>query len=163
MKGQTDLTVSNPRLPAATPPDSPAKSPAEVEFPRKKAKLLDGIICDSKSGNRVEFPLQEAKSIDGIISYLSRKCDGNVHKSGLVTISSKAVWKDKHGDEVMFDSDLRSCSCFGSTRGEDEWIHCDFNKRHIRNVHYALEATPTSEHQFEMPFGNNFPCTGRSM
>jgi hypothetical protein len=41
-----------------------------------------------------EFPLPDAKSVEGIISYLTRKQGGNVHDEGIVTITSKSVYKD---------------------------------------------------------------------
>jgi hypothetical protein len=51
----------------------------------------------------VEFPLKEANSLDGIIFYLTRKHGGNVHENGIVTITSKSVYKDK----PSYNSDAR--------------------------------------------------------
>jgi hypothetical protein len=87
-----------------------------------------------------EFPLQTANPMEGIISSLTKKHGGNVHKAGVVTITSKSVLFDdeKHGVQVVGDltSDLR----FWSKDEESQWICWDFHERRVRPTHYGIST-----------------------
>jgi hypothetical protein len=87
----------------------------------------------------VEIPMEETESKNGIISYLTKKHRGNVHKNGIVAITSKFV-----DDDPMFAvsnvADLTSSSGYFSRNEPDQWICWDFHKMRVRPTHYTLKA-----------------------
>jgi hypothetical protein len=88
--------------------------------------------------------MKAAKSLDGIISYLTMKHGGNVHKKGIVTISSKSVYGDPKYDvknvaDLTSDSRFQSRQCDSESRLEpNQWVCWDFGEMRIRPTHYTI-------------------------
>jgi hypothetical protein len=105
---------------------------------------IDRRLWESISGRlirpkEVEFPLKEAWPPDGIISYLTRKYGGNVHDKGIVTITSKSVYKDDPEWALRNVADLSS-DYFNSKDEPGQWICWDFHERRVCPTHYTIRG-----------------------
>jgi hypothetical protein len=82
--------------------------------------------------------MKTANSLEGMISYLTKKHGGNVHEKGIVTITSKSVWKDNSQFAPKNVADLASREYFSSKPGEGQWICWDFCEMRARPTHYTM-------------------------
>jgi hypothetical protein len=98
------------------------------------------VTSPSKSLKAVDFPLKGARSVDGIISYLSRKCGGNVHDKRIVTITSKSVHGDFCWNAGLNAAGLTSNSDFRSKDEPGQWICWDFHEMRVRPTHYTIKS-----------------------
>jgi hypothetical protein len=99
-------------------------------------------ICYQKGLNHVEIPLKDAKSLDGMISHLTKQHGGNVQEKGIVTITSKSIFKNKDDPRYAARNvaDLTSDSRFLSDKAPGEWIRWDFGARRVRPTHYTMKG-----------------------
>jgi hypothetical protein len=82
--------------------------------------------------------MMAAKSLEGIISYLTKEHGGNVHKKGIVTITSKSLFGAAWA--VLNVADLTSHLNFVSKNEPGQWICWDFGERRIRPTQYTIAA-----------------------
>ena len=86
----------------------------------------------------MQFPYDRARPMYGIISYLTRRCGGNVHKMGVVNITGSSVWGGWH---AHFAADLGDeTSCFQSNNERDSWICYDFKNNRVRPIGYSIRS-----------------------
>jgi hypothetical protein len=102
----------------------------EIDFPLQEAKSLG-----------IEFMLQQPGSLDGIISHLTRKHDRNVHDKGIVTVTSKSVWRNGPLFAVRNVVDFSSYMYFSSNDSPGQWICWDFHEKRIHLTHYTIKTT----------------------
>jgi hypothetical protein len=99
------------------------------------------LVSPPKSLKEVEFPLKQAKSVDGIISYLTQKHGGNVHDTGIVTITSKSVYWDAPWCALRNVADLTDTdSAFDSKEEPGQWVCWDFHKMRVRPTNYTIRT-----------------------
>jgi hypothetical protein len=73
----------------------------------------------------------------GIISYLTAKCDGNIHDRGVVEITASSVfWTDYPRNTA----DLGTDSYFKSEDEPRQWICFDFKSLRIEPTHYTIRT-----------------------
>jgi hypothetical protein len=83
------------------------------------------------------LPVKEADPPEGIISILTRKCGGNVHEKGIVTITSMSITDaGADGPNPANVVDLDSDSDFWPGR----WIQWDFHNMRVRLTHYTIKG-----------------------
>jgi hypothetical protein len=97
-------------------------------------------VSASRSLKSVQFPFKDDSLLDGIISYLTRKCGGNVHENDVVTITSSSVYPGEPGDSVSRVADLTSDSFFASNINRNQWVCWDFLEMRVRPTHYTIRA-----------------------
>jgi hypothetical protein len=90
---------------------------------------------------RDSVPLNEAVymqpgHLSGIISYLSSRCNGNVHDCGIVNITSSGICNT--GRVGKYAADLNPYTSFASADSPDSWLKYDFKVRRIRPTYYTL-------------------------
>jgi hypothetical protein len=115
-----------------------------LESRERDLERLRVEIADTVSGLREElkrcvrnFPMKAPESNDGIISYLAKKCGGNVHDQGVVSITSKSV----DPRYVLKDiADLDSHSGFCSRNETGQWVCWEFRAAIVRPTRYEIWA-----------------------
>jgi hypothetical protein len=115
--------------PTAKTPDSP--KPIRDSFPSPQP---------GKSPKKLSFPPKETKPVEGIISYLTTNHGGNVHETGIVTITSKSIYRDDPLYTLKNVADLTYCSWFQSKNEPDQWICWDFHEMRVRLAHYTIRT-----------------------
>jgi hypothetical protein len=142
---ETDLQLLKSTQPTPRPSSPPSPIPPVRVSPGSPAPIATPTpvppVSPSKSLKGIEFPLKEAKSLDGIISYLTRKHGGNVHDKGIITITSKSVYKDKPKYAARNVADLYSDSYFFSKNEPGQWILWDFREMRVRPTHYTIKSS----------------------
>jgi hypothetical protein len=91
----------------------------------------------------IEIPgiaLKTATLQDGIISYLSKKCGGNVHDKGIVTITSNRFASPELYGHPGNVADLNRKTCFAFVHVSGLWICWDFHTMRLRPSHYTIAA-----------------------
>jgi hypothetical protein len=84
----------------------------------------------------LEFPMTEERSLEGIISYLTEKHGGNVHDSGIVTITANA---QHDGDDFPKNvADFEEDSAFFTRQVRRPWLCWDFHEMRVRPTHYTV-------------------------
>jgi hypothetical protein len=87
--------------------------------------------------------------LGGIISYLTRKCGGNVHKQKVVAVTSSRVpsGRDAHAARNVADLATTSvfCSCCRNAKADiqqapNNWICYDFKDHRVLLTHYSIRA-----------------------
>jgi hypothetical protein len=81
-------------------------------------------------------PLRDTDPLNGIIAYLTHKQEGNVCEKGVVSITSKSVWKGDPGHIA----DLNEDSFFFSLEGHHQWVQWDFREMRIVPTHYSIRG-----------------------
>jgi hypothetical protein len=90
--------------------------------------------------SRLDIPVKGAESLDGIISYLSKRHEGNVHDTGVVTLTATSVDRDQPRWHPKCAADLASLSAFCSKNALGQWICWDFREMRILPTHYTIHA-----------------------
>jgi hypothetical protein len=93
----------------------------------------------SQVAHEVEFPLNEPRSLNGIISYLTQKHGGNVHDTGIVTITASDMDDDPRYTRKNV-ADLTFESQFISKDHPGQWVCWDFHEMRVRPTHYTITA-----------------------
>jgi hypothetical protein len=88
----------------------------------------------------ITFPMSEEKSLDGIICYLTEKQAGNVHQTGIVTMTSSSVLSNDARFRLENAADLTTQLGFRSKNAPGQWICWDFHQRRVRLTHYTIDA-----------------------
>jgi hypothetical protein len=128
----SDLEQLKPSLQSYVPirPQAPIRLPTSLS------------VCASNSLKQIELG-PDRGAMGGIISYLERKCGGNVHDNGKVTITSKSTRGDIPGYAVRNIADVNSSNTwFGSKNEPGQWVCLDFHEMRVRATHYAIHAGP---------------------
>jgi hypothetical protein len=82
------------------------------------------------------FPFMWAP-FNGIISYLTAKCDGNVHDRGVVKITASSVSRTYYPQNA---ADLEDNPSFRSEDEPGQWICLDFKTLRIEPTHYTIRT-----------------------
>jgi hypothetical protein len=79
---------------------------------------------------------------DGIIAHLTRRCGGNVHDCGVVTVTASSLASGSQGLSPKNTADLATDSLFHSKNpgGPGQWICYNFKKMAVRPTHYTLRT-----------------------
>jgi hypothetical protein len=103
-------------------------------YPVSSLKSLKGAV----------FPLQKPSSFDGIISYLTQKHGGNVHDTGIVTLTSKSVYNTSfctlRNFAYLAGSSYASDLIFRSKNEPGQWICWDFHEMRVHPTHYTIRS-----------------------
>jgi hypothetical protein len=94
-----------------------------------------------KTLNRLEFAMKRPNSLHGMISFLSKRNRGNVHDKGIVTITSKSVWKEDPKYAAGHVADLQSDSFFDSKDEPGQWVCWDFGKMRVCPSSYTISSS----------------------
>jgi hypothetical protein len=86
-----------------------------------------------------QFPLKKRGNMNGIIAYLTRKCGGNVHEKGIVSITPASLGS-RLDDSISKLADLRESSFFNTKNQSGPWICWDFHNLRIRPTHYSIRG-----------------------
>jgi hypothetical protein len=100
---------------------------------------IDGLVA-VKMPRRFAIPTIETLPPDGIISYLTKKCGGNVHEKVIVTITSTPVRDGDPSNALKNVADLGSTCFFWSMNTPRPWICWDFRDMRVALTHYILLA-----------------------
>jgi hypothetical protein len=113
-------------------------------------RLILSVLPSSPFSERCYYRsiLYEGRPLDGVISFLSRKCGGNVHDLEIVKVSASGQYWPEYGVAVLVDftSRLRGFLTQGS---ENSWICFEFKSRVLRPTHYSIR-TPT-DYDYHQP------------
>ena len=120
---------------------------AETEAPRLEelARAVSAVDARARESDRVlrEEVLPEIERIEyvdpilnGIIARLTRKCGGNVHKAGVVTVTASSVC----GCQLENVVDLTSDSEFWTNDSPDSWIRYDFGGWRVTPTSYSIRS-----------------------
>ena len=101
----------------------PARNPRSVEIPG------------------TQFVCEKNKILDGIIANLTKKCGGNVHTMGLVTVTassfSNSNWEEYLPQYVAY---VDTTDFWSSEDEQDPWICYDFKDRRVAPTSYTLAS-----------------------
>ena len=116
----------------------PALSEEVARLKEAEAKPAKNVPATPTQVTGTEFVYNEERPLDGIIAYLTRKCRGNVHKKGVVNVTSSGCAGNwcKPKNVVDFKSD----SYFSSTTAPHSWICYDFKKRRVTPTSYSIRT-----------------------
>jgi hypothetical protein len=84
-----------------------------------------------------EFSIVGSHSMDGIIQFLSRECQGNVHRLGIVDITASSVYLQYEASNA---ADIGVDSYFASENRPDQWICYAFKNRRVRVTDYSIQS-----------------------
>jgi hypothetical protein len=123
----------------------------------RKVAVVDGRVdkqqreCESLRGEvtaiidrlksspaKLNFPMREARSLDGIIAFVTNKHGGNVHETGIVTITAKSADDPEAGPKII--ADLTSDLDFCAKNEPGQWICWDFGDRRVRPTNYTING-----------------------
>jgi hypothetical protein len=121
--GLSTAKATGPVDPSPSGAGIPAKGPASLP---PKQRLLDGTVRQAES--------------EGVISYLTKKCGGNVHEKGIVIITSKSVKNDDPQRSPQSVADLTSDAYFCSEGDPLQWIKWDFRDIRMRPTRYTIKS-----------------------
>jgi hypothetical protein len=109
---------------------------------RIRTRLLNPISIDPvKSRYRsVRLSPVEGAPLHGIISYLSRRCQGNVHEKGIVTVTGHDCHSDNSSYAASNAADLMVSSYFYSKNEPNQSLTYDFGDRRVNLSHYSLRS-----------------------
>jgi hypothetical protein len=90
--------------------------------------------------------MNSVRLLEGILSYLSRKYGGNVHDTGIVTITSSST----NGDDPQYSDknlgDPNSARVFYSNGTVGQWVHWDFIELRVIPTHYSIQTHSNTPH-----------------
>lgn len=107
-------------------------------------------MSSSPELNRIEVEMDQDKSLNGVISYLARKCGGNVHENGIVRITSMCIFNSVLSSVAEFGGRPRQVHCgfrglnvlndsgFQSCDGNNECLCWDFHEKRVRPFDYRI-------------------------
>ena len=90
------------------------------------------------SNSNGEFVYNESKKPDGIIELLSRRCGGNVHDRGFVTVTASSVYSRDYPPKSVVD--LGKNSEYASADWSNQWICYDFKYRRVIPTSYSVTS-----------------------
>ncbi|KAH0787280.1 F5/8 type C domain containing protein [Histomonas meleagridis] len=94
---------------------------------------------NAKQNEVVEIPCE--KPFEGIISYLTKKCGGNVNEKGIVIITSETALKSpKRHPSVV--ADFSSPDYYYSLDSKTNWIKFHFINSTVSITSYTLKSVP---------------------
>jgi hypothetical protein len=87
-----------------------------------------------------EIVMNSIRPLDGILSHLSRKHGGNVHDTGIVTITSSSIYNDNPHYSVnhLARQDARLIFC--SKNEVNQWVQWDFHELRVNPEHYSIQT-----------------------
>ena len=94
----------------------------------------------------ISYNSNETHQFHGVIRYLTEKCGGNVHKEGIVNITSSSIIKESStfddGYPDPFNvADLDNIeSSFASDYEKNAWLCYDFIQRRVKPSHYSIRT-----------------------
>jgi hypothetical protein len=109
-------------------------SGVEPEPPREEEE--EGDEEEDRLPGNGEFPWRKGETLNGIIRYLTKRYKGNVHRLGIVTITSDSIDPDLEYD-VANVVDFGSRDGFRSD-GLTRWICWDFRRMRVRLTGYEM-------------------------
>jgi hypothetical protein len=87
-----------------------------------------------------EFGLRDEAPLDGIIAYLTRKCGGNVHDKGVITVTGSGTHEDKPERGPKNAADLEEDSFFWAHNSANQWLSYDFKSMRVLPSHYTIRS-----------------------
>ena len=115
---------------------------------RKLDELREWRAFASDVNNRVSALSEDVKRLDataklipidptnGIIEELTRKCGGNVHEKGVVTVTSSTVFKECDV-KIVVDPVV---GWFATDSAPDQWICLDFKGSRVAPTSYSIRT-----------------------
>jgi hypothetical protein len=104
---------------------------------RLRSRLIDGISeCKSPRISEPHFLFRNGSPFKGIISYLTKKCGGNVSDCGIVSVTSSSVYSSRARNVV----DLTGLSHTQTANIADSWICYDFKNMRLQVNHYSIRS-----------------------
>lgn len=123
---------------AELPPALDGKAPKEsLESLAKRVECLEGAAVDIEPATYEKKTFKFNRGFDGVIAYLTRVCGGNVHKNGIVKITSSGC-KPNFPPECV--ADFGAPSYYYSTELLDTWICYDFQERSLAPTFYSIRS-----------------------
>jgi hypothetical protein len=109
-----------------------------ANYGRQLEGIVSSLIKKCAELTQKTCELQGPESLDGIIAHLTQKHSGNVHDTGIVTITSKSVRSNDPEVAPRNIADLTAQSCFISKDEPGQWVCWDFHGIRVRLTHIAL-------------------------
>jgi hypothetical protein len=88
------------------------------------------------------FPFQSESPSDGIISFLTKRCGGNVCDLGVVSVTSSSVIS---GTEAKNAVDFESRRFFQTANAPNSWLCYDFKGMAVEVTHYSIRTRPDGD------------------
>ena len=95
-------------------------------------------VEDASKQSSVQITYNAERPLDGIISYLTRECGGNVHKTGAVDVTASSVIFDGYKPENAVDFTTEAWFC--SKDEQKPWICYDFKQRRVAPTSYSIRS-----------------------
>lgn len=125
-------------LMAELPPALEGKATKEsLESLAKRVQCLEGAAVDIEPRTHEKRTFEFNRDFNGVIAYLTGMCGGNVHKKGIVKITSSGC-KPNFPPECV--ADLETPSYYYSTDLLDTWICYDFQERSLAPTYYSIRS-----------------------
>jgi hypothetical protein len=86
------------------------------------------------------FTIDSSRRFDGIVSWLTRKCGGNVHKHGVVSITASSSYRH----DCCQVADYNWHDYWYSRNQANSWIQFDFKHRQVSVTNYSIKSDGTS-------------------
>jgi hypothetical protein len=107
------------------------------------AKVRGSVASLEREVDRsaVSFPMRAPKSRDGIIAYLTKKHDGDVQETTIVSVTSRSLSEDrKYALTGVTNLASNSWPRFYSQDWSCQWVRWDFQDLRIRPTHYTVRS-----------------------
>jgi hypothetical protein len=98
----------------------------------------------AKVNNKKDYSYTDGHSFEGIIHAMTKECGGNVHRKGVVTITSSGDGWNKPFQVADHGWD----NYWNSQNGPNSWICFDFKERSVALSHYTLKSHSGTGHFF---------------
>jgi hypothetical protein len=99
--------------------------------------VLDVTLAktDNRFANAKFLPFQSTAPLDGIIAHLTRTCQGNVDRLGVVKVTASS-----NGSEGRRLVELGQNTHFESSNMPNQWVCYDFVNRKVRPTFYTIRS-----------------------
>ncbi|OHS94083.1 F5/8 type C domain containing protein [Tritrichomonas foetus] len=88
----------------------------------------------------VMFNLKEEEPFSGICAYLNKKCGGNAHDKGLISMSSSSIGINQPSQIIDFGWE----GDWGTKNKPNSWLMFDFNNLSVELTGYSLMSIPSN-------------------
>jgi hypothetical protein len=97
------------------------------------------VVKQPSSDGIVSCPFQSEAPLDGIISYLTRRCGGNIVEKGAVRVTTSDP-DDNPTYSCRNVVDFESVNNFLSGNAPNQWVCYDFGRATVKLAHYAIRS-----------------------
>lgn len=107
------------------------------ELEKKHEDEIREIAIQTRCQEGRRFGYHKARPLSGILTYLTRKCGGNVHEREIIKVTASSVYSDCLAKNAV---DLQKDSIYQSRNEQNTWLCYDFKDRRVIPTSYSVKS-----------------------